>query len=344
MAGWSSGAPYIIAEIGVNHNGSVDFACELVSLAKSAGASAVKFQTFTAEELAGRDTPKVAYQLSTTDSGETHFAMLKALELDVTSHEKVMEHCRALQMPFISTPYTKSAVDMLESLGVDEYKVASADIIDIPLLKRIARTRKPVILSLGMASLGEVERALQCFEGYEKENVCLLHCVSNYPCADESVNLRVLLTLRSAFGFPVGLSDHSLGATAAIAATALGACVVEKHFTSDRGLPGPDHRASSEPDEFSDLVKNINRVSVQMGEGVKKVQAEEKGMAAVSRKSVVYCRNLRVGHVLLESDLTMRRPGGGLTWDQAAAALGAEVIHRVEEGQMLEFRDLRWPD
>lgn len=313
---------YVIAEIGVNHNGSLDSAIELIDLAKKSGADAVKFQTFKARDLARVDTPKVDYQVKATGVAESHFEMLQNLELSFDDHAALAAHCKARDISFISTPYSVNAVHMLEKLGVAEYKVASADIIDIPLLEAIARTGKPTMLSLGMANLGEIERAVECFKDYSAENLVLLHCVSNYPCSDASLNLNVISTLKSIFKYPVGLSDHSLGHTAACLSLALGASVVEKHFTSSKTLPGPDHKASSEPAEFSELVREVRRAEIQLGSPYKAVQLEEVGMANTSRKSLVYSRSIQKGEVFSREDFTMMRPGGGLTWQDTVHFIG----------------------
>ncbi len=313
---------YLIAEIGVNHNGSREKAFDLVLLAKESGADAVKFQTFRAKDLARLDTPKVKYQTETTGSSESHYEMLQKLELSDEDHAALIEYCRKIGISFISTPYSVNAVQMLERLGVEEYKIASADIVDIPLLEAIASTGKPTILSLGMANLGEIERAVKCFDKYPSENLVLLHCVSNYPCSDVSLNLNVISTLEHVFPYPVGFSDHSVGNTAACVSIALGASVVEKHFTSDKSLEGPDHRASSEPQEFKSLVQEVRRVEEQLGTPYKTMQTEEAGMASTSRKSLVYSRPVKKGDVFDLGDFTMMRPGGGLTWDDTAHFIG----------------------
>ena len=332
---------YIIAEIGVNHDGCIEKAKNLVDLAVSSGANAVKFQSFYAEDLATADTPKVEYQLKTTGNKQSHFEMLKALELSVNDEAEIFNYCKSIGVNFISTPYSLAAVKQLEQLGVEEYKIASADIVDIPLLEAVAATGKPVILSLGMASLGEIEVALNCFSHYKDEDIVLLHCVSNYPCSDSSLNLNVIKTLNATFQLPIGFSDHSEGIVAAPTSLALGACVIEKHFTSDKTLPGPDHRASIEPAEFKSLVENVRRVEKQLGHSKKEIQKEETTMALVSRKSLVYSRDLKKGHILERSDFSMKRPGTGLKWEYLENLCGRKTLNDVSKDQLCCLEDVR---
>lgn len=331
---------YIIAEIGVNHNGILDDAKKLVELAVNSGADAVKFQSFRANELARVETPKVGYQVETTGNKTSHYEMLKSLELTEEEEKELITFCELKGINFISTPYSVRAVKQLDKLGVSEFKVASADIIDIPLLEAIAKTGKPVILSLGMATLGEVERAISCFRNYKNSDIALLHCVSNYPCSDESLNLKVIDTLKNSFPFSVGFSDHSEGDVAAIASIVLGCSVIEKHFTSDKNLEGPDHRASEEPKEFAQMVQNIRRIETQLGVKWKKPQIEELDMKRVSRKSVVYSRSIEKGKVLEVDDFTMKRPGGGLEWDDVKNFIGQKIKYDCKKDDQVNIRDV----
>ena len=332
---------YIIAEIGVNHDGSVEKAKQLIDLAKASGADAVKFQCFRAEDIATVETPKVKYQVETTGHEQSHYEMLRTLELSFEDNNLLINYCKNVDIAFISTPYSLAAVEQLERLGVSEYKIASADIVDIPLLKAVAATGKPVILSLGMANLGEIERALACFKEYAKTDIVLLHCVSNYPCSDSSLNLSVIKTLRTTFQLPVGFSDHSVGTVAALVSVALGGSVVEKHFTSDKMSTGPDHRASSEPDEFKCLVNEIRRVEEQLGSPVKLVQTEELGMALTSRKSLVFQRSVEEGESFQLSDFTMKRPGNGLRWEDTKYFIGQQARARCEKDRMCRMMDIK---
>ena len=260
----------LIAEIGVNHNGDMILAKEMIDAAKESGADVVKFQTFKADKLVAQGTPKVKYQENTTSPEETHYEMIKKLELSLENHFVVKEYCDQLGVEFLSTPYDSDSARFLnDELEVRLFKTASADLIDHPLHEYIASTRKPSIVSVGMATLEEIEQNLSVYKRYEHEDLILLHCVSNYPCSDTSLNLRVLNTLKKHYDFPVGFSDHSIGNEAAILSIAFGAKVIEKHFTLDKSLPGPDHLASSTPKEFKQLVKSVRRAEKMLGSSVK---------------------------------------------------------------------------
>lgn len=331
---------YLIAEIGVNHNGDMELAKEMIDTAKVSGADAVKFQTFKAETLVTKGTLKVRYQEATTTPDETHYQMIEKLELKEDQHVVLKDYCDEKGIDFISTPYDPASVDFLESLDVQQYKIASADLVDLELLKRVAATNKPVLLSVGMARLGEVEDALEIFSDYEEGNLLLLHCVSNYPCSDESLNLGVMKTLHSAFSFPVGYSDHSVGSQAAILSVALGAKAVEKHFTLDKMLPGPDHKASSTPDEFLELTKAVRRAELMLGSCKKRCQPEEVQMASVSRKSITIARDMKLGEVITHDDLVMMRPGTGLMAKEIPNIIGMKVRDNLRKNQILSWDSL----
>ena len=284
----------------------------MIDAAKESGADAVKFQTFSAETLASKDTPKVKYQENTTSKSETHFEMLKKLELSKDSHFELINYCNDLNIKFLSTPYDIESAKFLSEIGVDMYKTSSADVVDIPLQKFLAFTGKPVIVATGMASLGEIEYVTNIFQNASNENIVLLHCVSNYPCSDASINLKAMNTLGSAFQVPVGFSDHSDGSLAASLSVAFGAKVIEKHFTLDKSMPGPDHRASSTPKEFCELVRKVRQSEAILGSPKKSCQKEERQMASVSRKSIVLSRDCSKGTIIKADDLTLRRPGTGI--------------------------------
>ncbi len=303
---------FIIAEAGVNHNGDVQLARDLVDAAWKAGASAVKFQTFKAEQLVTADAPKASYALETTDNQESFLDMLRRLELDEAAHRELLERSGERELVFMSTPFDEESADFLNALPVPIFKIPSPEITNIPLLRHVARMGKPVILSTGMATLAEVETAVETLEREGTRDLIILHCVSNYPARPEDTNLRVLETLRAAFGYPVGLSDHTAGVEISVAAVALGACVIEKHYTLDRNLPGPDHQASLEPDELKLLVHSIRNVEAAMGTGRKAPVAREANTAAVARKSLVTAQALPAGTVLTEAMIAIRRPGTGL--------------------------------
>ena len=275
---------FIIAEAGVNHNGDINLARKLIDVAVEAGADAVKFQTFKAEEVVTKGAEKADYQKKTTGLKESQFEMLKRLELTGRDFEELFAYAQRKDIIFLSSPFDKGSVDLLDRLGVPAFKVGSGEITNFPLLKHIARKKKPIILSTGMSTLGEVEEALEVIRKDGATDIILLHCVSSYPAKMEDMNLKVIETLRHAFKLPVGLSDHSIGIAIPVAAVSLGACVIEKHFTLDKNLPGPDHRASLEQDELKQMVKAIRDVEKAMGDGVKRPTKEEeenkKGSAA----------------------------------------------------------------
>lgn len=330
----------IIAEIGVNHNGSIDLAKRLIDSAKNSGANAVKFQSFRADKLALRDTPKVDYQKSTTASGETHYQMLKRLELSDDDHYELFNYCKLNDIDFMSTPYDVESASFLMELGVKYFKTASADITDIPLHKYLASTGIPTLVATGMASLGEVEVVVDIYNKANSSDLLLLHCVSNYPCSDESLNLRALKTLSSAFSLPVGLSDHSVGSLAASLSVALNVKVIEKHFTLDKAFDGPDHRASSTPDEFMELVHSVRRAELMLGSERKCCQPEEYQMSQVSRKSLVTNRSILAGEKLAAKDLQLKRPGDGISARFIEKVVGLTVRHNLDKEHKLSWDDL----
>ncbi len=303
---------FIIAEAGVNHNGDINLAHQLIDAAIQSGADAVKFQTFKAERLVTADAPKANYQLLATNIGESQFEMLRRLELDANAHRALIAHCRDKHILFLSTPFDEASADLLEQLEVPAFKTPSGELTNLPYLRHIARKGKPMIVSTGMAFLGEVEAAVSAIEAAGNHSFALLHCASNYPANPMDVNLRAMHIMATAFNVPVGYSDHTVGVEVALAAVALGASVIEKHFTIDRTLPGPDHRASLEPDELATLVRGIRIVEVALGHGRKKPAASEANTIAVARKSLVAAREIHAGAVLTEDMIAIRRPGTGL--------------------------------
>mgnify|MGYP001223650553 CR=1 FL=1 len=331
---------YLIAEIGVNHNGSLELAKEMIDLAIEAGADAAKFQTFTAEGLVTPGTPKVKYQASTTDDAESHYKMLEKLELSREYHRILKKYCDEKKIDFISTPYDEDSVDFLEDLNVELYKIASADIVDHLLLEKVARTNKPVILSVGMATLQEIDQAIDIFKNNDNQDIILLHCVSNYPCSLESLNLNVLQTLKSRYNLPIGYSDHSQGHDAAMLSVAFGAKVIEKHFTSDKSLDGPDHKASSDPNEFRQLVEAIRRGEKILGSEEKICQDEEFQMSQVSRKSVTLKNNLSRGDVISRNDIVMKRPGLKIQAKDIHKILGKKVYRDLKSNYQIEWNDI----
>jgi N-acetylneuraminate synthase len=308
-----AGAPcFIIAEAGVNHNGDPALARRLVEAAAAAGADAVKFQTFDAALLTTAGAGKAAYQRAHTDSTESQLEMLRRLELSRQDHRDLMAYCDEKRLLFMSTPFEEQSCDFLDEIGVPIFKVPSGEITNLPFLAHIARKGKPMILSTGMAYLGEVEQAVRTLRAAGNDKLVLLHCVSNYPAAPVDINLRAMQTMATAFGVPVGYSDHTMGIEIPLAAVALGACVIEKHFTLDRNLPGPDHQASLEPPELAALVQGIRKVEAALGHGRKEPAASELETAKVARKSLVTTRAIPAGTPLMEDMIGIKRPGTGL--------------------------------
>ncbi len=303
---------FIIAEAGVNHNGDANLAKKLIDVAKEVGADAVKFQTFKAEEVMTQNAQKAEYQKETTGAEESQFDMIKKLELTERDFEDLFAYAREKGIIILSSPFDKGSVDLLDELGVPAFKVASGEITNFPLLKHIARKKKPIILSTGMSTLGEVEEALKIIREEGVEEIVLLHCVSCYPAKIGDMNLKAMETLRQAFALPVGLSDHTIGITMPIVAVALGACVIEKHFTLDKNLPGPDHRASLEPEELQQMVRAIRDVGKAMGNGIKEPTEEEEKNKKVARRSIVAKVDILEGTIITEEMLGIKRPGTGI--------------------------------
>jgi N-acetylneuraminate synthase len=303
---------FIIAEAGVNHNGDLGLAKQLVDKAIKAEADAVKFQTFRADRLLTPDVPKAEYQKQTTGAAEGQFEMIRRLELSPEMHLEIMKYCQGQGILFMSSVFDEAGADLLSDLDVAVFKVPSGEITNLPLLAHVARKGKPLIVSTGMAYLGEVEAAVRTMEEVGNEKFSLLHCVSNYPADPKDVNLMAMRTMSAAFGVPVGYSDHTMGIEVPLAAVALGASVIEKHLTLSRGLPGPDHRASLEPDEFVAMVRGIRKVESAMGGGRKQPAISEAEPAAVARKGLVAARDIPAGTTLTEDLVAVKRAGSGL--------------------------------
>jgi len=327
---------FIIAEAGVNHNGSVELAKKLIDAAKDAGADAVKFQTFKAENVVVKDAQKAEYQKETTGEG-SQYEMIKKLELTEEGFRELADYAEKKDIMFLSSPFDKESVDLLYELDVPAFKVGSGEITNFPLLRYIAKKRKPIILSTGMSTLGEIEEALDVIRSEGVEDIILLHCVSNYPARIEDVNLRAIETLKQAFKLPVGFSDHTLGIIVPIAAVALGACVIEKHFTLDRNLPGPDHRASLEPDELKEMVKAIREVEKALGNGIKKPTKEEEKIKKVARKSIVAKVDISKGAIITEDMLDVKRPGTGIEPKYLKFIIGRKAKEDIKKDDVIRF-------
>lgn len=331
---------FIIAEIGVNHNGSPDLARQLIDAAAEAGADAVKFQTFTADELVTPDARKAAYQVANTGESGSQYAMLKKLELTEAQFAEIAAHCSRAGIEFMSTPFSESAADLLERVGVQRFKISSGDLTHLPMLAHIASKGRPIILSTGMGDLTEIEAALDSIAANGAPAVSILHCVSNYPAAAEDCNLAAMDTIAAAFGHPVGWSDHSEGAAISFAAVARGAKLIEKHITLDRSLPGPDHKASMEADEFRDFVRGIRAIEAAIGTGIKRPTPAELGTAEVARRSITAARDLPKGHVLGADDLRIMRPGTGLKPALLPMVVGLPLARDVAAFTPLTMEDL----
>ena len=316
----------IIAEAGVNHNGDVKIARRLVDAAADAGADLVKFQTFNAELLATESAPKAHYQKRVGDEAQSQLAMLRELELSADMHETLLAYCRERNISFFSTGFDIESLDYLASLGLGRFKIPSGEITNLPYLRHIGAFGAPLILSTGMSTMGEIEAALDVLEaaGTSRSKITVLHCNSDYPTQMQDVNLRAMCSIRDAFGVDVGYSDHTLGIEVPIAAVALGATVIEKHLTLKRSLPGPDHSASLEPQEFASMVQAIRNIEQALKGGIKRPSLNELKNKAVVRKSLVASKPIRAGERFSEENITAKRPGTGISamrWD--------EVIDRI---------------
>jgi N,N'-diacetyllegionaminate synthase len=328
----------IIAEAGVNHNGDLALARRLIDVAANAGADLVKFQTFVAHRLVTTRAAKAAYQ-EQSGAGESQYAMLQPLELTRDMHLALIAHCKSRGIEFFSTAFDVQSIDLLAELGLSCFKIPSGEITNLPYLRHIARQGKPVILSTGMATLGEIEAALDVLEraGLSRDRITILHCSTEYPTPMADVNLRAMLAIREAFGVSVGYSDHTQGIEVAVAAVALGATVIEKHFTLDRTLPGPDHKASLEPAEFESMVKAIRNIERAMGNGVKWPTTTEEQNKAAARKSLVASRQIHAGEVFTEGNLGVKRPGTGISpmrWDEV---LGRKASRDFAPDEVIEL-------
>lgn len=332
-----SGHPcFVIAEAGVNHDGDVEIAHRLVDVAAAAGADAVKFQTFDTDALITADAPKAAYQIETTGAAESQRDMLKRLELPRDAHARLKLHCEQRGMVFLSTPFDPASIDFLAALGVLVFKSPSQEIINLPFLRQMARHRRPMIVSTGNSTMGEVDAAVRTIEA-EATPFGLLHCVSQYPAEAASANLRAMDTLARAYRVPVGFSDHTLGTAVPVAAAALGATMIEKHYTLDRGRAGPDHRASLEPAELVALVRDIRSAEAALGDGRKRPAPGEPEVGKAARKSLVAARDLAAGTVLDPDSVAAKRPGTGLSPALTDLVLGRRLRVALAKGALITF-------
>lgn len=329
----------IIAEAGVNHNGNYEMALKMIDEAKAAGADYVKFQTAKPELVISTFAPKAEYQKETTGNGESQLEMCKAIHLPLTDYKPLKEYCDKVGIGFMSTPFDLVSIDVLEPLDMDYYKIPSGEITNLPYLRAIAAKGRKVIISTGMSELPEIEEALQILEngGLKRSDIIVLHCNTEYPTPMRDVNLRAMLDIRDRLGVAVGYSDHTNGIEVPIAAVALGAEVIEKHFTLDKTLPGPDHKASLEPQELKAMVDAIRNIEAALGDGKKKVTDSERPNIIVARKSIVAARPIKAGEVYTEENVTVKRPGNGISpmkWDDV---LGKTAPRDFEYDELIEL-------
>ncbi len=330
----------LIAEIGVNHNGDLDMARRLIDVAVEAGADAVKFQTFSAENLVTGHAEKAQYQQDNDPRAETQGEMLRRLEFAADKLVICRDHCRERDIVFLSTPFDEAATDLLMEVGVEGFKVSSGDLTNLPLLAHMAAKELPMIISTGMADLGEIEEAVDAIQRSGDPPLGILHCVSDYPAKPEEANLKAMQTIASAFGKPVGWSDHTLGDAVTLAAVALGARFIEKHFTLDRTLPGPDHAASLEPDELKAMIEKVRIVEASLGEPIKRPQPSELETAKVARKSIVAARDLKKGETIKADALVCKRPGTGLAPRFLPLIIGRRAARSISADTLIDLEDI----
>lgn len=331
---------FIIAEAGVNHNGSMEIARRLIDEAKAAGSDAIKFQTFKARKLVSRKADKAPYQKETTSRDESQYDMLKRLELGEQEHFDLISLCKEKGIIFLSSPFDEESADLLEKIGVNMFKIPSGEITNLPFLQHIARKNKPLIMSTGMATLEEVEEALNSIYTTGNKRVTLLHCVTEYPAPFAEINLRAMLTMKKAFNLPVGYSDHTPGIEIAIAAVSLGAEVIEKHFTLDKNMEGPDHKASIEPHELRQMIRSIRNVENSLGDGVKRPAPCELKNMEIARKSIVAAELIKRGQPLTKKNVVIKRPGYGVQPKDMEKILGRIAKSDIHPDEVVTWEKL----
>ena len=331
---------FIIAEAGVNHNGKLELAKKLVDMAVECGADAIKFQTFRAEESTGKFADKAKYQKENTNIEESQLEMIKKLELPFECFKILKDYCCEKKIKFISTPDGSESLNYLMSIGVDVIKIGSTEVSNIEFLKQIGKTNKEVILSTGMSTLGEVEKAIMALKSTGNKNIKIMQCTTDYPTAYEDVNVNAMVTMREAFKVPVGLSDHTVSNEAAIAAVALGAEFVEKHITLDRKMEGPDHKASMPPDEFKAYISAIRNTEKLLGDGIKKPTEREVEIMKDVRRSIVAARDIQEGEILTKEMVSYKRPGTGINPEFVDVIIGKKIKAKLYKDQLIEWMDI----
>lgn len=331
---------YIIAEAGVNHNGNIETAMQMIDAAKNCGCDCIKFQTFHTEALVTKNAKKAEYQIANTQNEDSQYSMLKKLELTFSDFKLLKEHCEELGIDFMSTPFDKESVDLLEQIDVAVYKMSSGDITNKNLLEYVADTHKPIILSTGMCTMDEVHEAVSWIENRNNRKLTLLHCTSNYPTPYDEVNLNAMLTLDQEFSYPVGYSDHTQGILIPVMAASMGAVVIEKHFTLDKNMEGPDHRASLDSLELAEMVTAIRNVEAARGDGIKRPMTSEMSTRNAARKSLILNKALCKNGIIRSEDLDIKRPGNGIAPKYADQIIGKRLLHDLEAEAVLSWEDI----
>lgn len=328
---------FIIAEAGVNHNGDINIAKRLVDVAKDVGVDAIKFQTFISEKVVSINAPKAEYQNKNTSSKETQLDMVKKLELSFDEFIELNEYCKQKNIEFLSTAFDFDSIDFLSGLNMKRWKVPSGDITNLPYLIKIAKLEKPIILSTGMSTMEDIESAILILKENGSQEITILHCTTEYPTPFSDVNLKAMNTIKNEFELPVGYSDHTKGIEVPIAAVSLGATVIEKHFTLDRMMEGPDHKASLEPNELKAMVDGIRNIEVALGDGEKRIAESERKNMSIARKSIIAKVNIEKGEVLTEKNLTVKRPGNGISPMNWYQVIGKKAVKDFKEDELIEL-------
>jgi len=331
---------FVIAEAGINHNGKLEIAKKLIDAAKEVGADAVKFQTYKSENVTSRYVEMADYQKKNIGKEESQLEMIKKFELPYENFIELKEYCDKKQIMFLSTPHSYDAADFLEDL-VPAYKIGSGDLTNLPFLEKIAEKKKPILLSTGMANLDEIKEAVDTIQERGCNNIILLHCITSYPTRVEDVNLKAIKTLEEVFNLPVGYSDHTLSITVPIAAVAMGACVIEKHFTLDRDMPGPDHKASLEPHELKKMIKEIREIEKALGDGVKKPTQDEEKIKKIVRKSIVAKVDIPKDSIITREMLEIKRPATGIPPKYLSQVVGARAKTNICKDEALQWEKVK---
>lgn len=327
----------VIAEIGVNHNGDVNLAKKMVEVAKNCGADIVKFQTAHPEKIISKFAPKADYQKKTTGEEESQLEMVKKVTLPFEAYKEINKYCNEQNIEFMSTPFDIESIDFLDDLGQRRWKIPSGEVTNLPYLIKIAKTGYPIIMSTGMCDISEIESAIEVLKSNGCGEITLLHCTTEYPAPISEINLKAMITLRNHFNVTVGYSDHTKGIDIPIAAVAMGAEVIEKHFTLDKNMDGPDHKASLEPEELKKMIEGIRNVDIAMGDGVKKATESEKKNKLIARKSIVAAKAIKKGELLSEDNLTTKRPGTGISPMKWFDVVGTVAYRNYEEDELIEL-------